>query len=247
MMRLKDKVAIITGAASGIGLAACERFLEEGAKVVLADFNETEGVKQTRILKANGYDPYFIQVDVSNKESVDQLIMKTIEKYGKIDILINNAGITEDATLIKMESEQFDRVLDVNVKGVFHCTQAVAPIMIEQGKGKIINTSSVSGVYGNFGQTNYAASKAAVVGMTKTWAKEFGRKGINVNAVAPGFTLTAMVQKMPEKVIEKMAANVALQRLGKPKDIANAYLFLASDEADYVHGHVLHVDGGIMM
>lgn len=247
MMRLKDKVAIITGAASGIGLAACERFLEEGAKVVLADFNETEGVKQTGILKANGYDPYFIQVDVSNKESVDQLIMKTIEKYGKIDILINNAGITEDATLIKMESEQFDRVLDVNVKGVFHCTQAVAPIMIEQGKGKIINTSSVSGVYGNFGQTNYAASKAAVVGMTKTWAKEFGRKGINVNAVAPGFTLTAMVQKMPEKVIEKMAANVALQRLGKPKDIANAYLFLASDEADYVHGHVLHVDGGIMM
>lgn len=246
-MRLKDKVTIITGAASGIGLAACERFLEEGAKVVLADFNETEGAKQTQNLKEKGYDPQFIQVDVSNKDSVNRLIDATIERYGKIDILINNAGITDDATLLKMESEQFDRVLDVNVKGVFHCTKAVVPIMIAQRKGKIINTSSVSGVYGNFGQTNYAASKAAVVGMTKTWAKEFGRKGINVNAVAPGFTLTAMVRKMPEKVIEKMAANVGLQRLGKPKDIANAYLFLASDEADYVHGHVLHVDGGIMM
>ena len=246
-MRLKDKVTIITGAASGIGLAACERFLEEGAKVVLADFNETEGAKQTQNLKEKGYDPHFIQVDVSNKDSVNRLIDTTIERYGKIDILINNAGITDDATLLKMESEQFDRVLDVNVKGVFHCTKTVVPIMIAQGKGKIINTSSVSGVYGNFGQTNYAASKAAVVGMTKTWAKEFGRKGINVNAVAPGFTLTAMVRKMPDKVIEKMAANVGLQRLGKPKDIANAYLFLASDEADYVHGHVLHVDGGIML
>lgn len=246
-MRLKGQVAIITGAASGIGLAACERFLEEGAKVVLADFNEQEGMKQTEKLRAKGYDPYFISVDVANKKSVDRLIKETTLQYGKIDILINNAGITDDATLLKMESDQFDRVLDVNVKGIFHCTQAVVPIMMERGRGKIINTSSVSGVYGNFGQTNYAASKAAVVGMTKTWAKEFGRKGINVNAVAPGFTMTAMVKKMPEKVIEKMAANVALEKLGKPRDIANAYLFLASDEADYVHGHVLHVDGGIMM
>src|SRR5690625_4851700 len=148
-MRLKDKVAIITGAASGIGLAACERFLEEGAKVVLADFNETEGAKQTENMKEKGYDPHFIQVDVSNKESVNLLVKETIERYGKIDILINNAGITNDATLLKMESEQFDQVLAVNIKGVFHCTQTVMPKMIEQGKGKIINTSSVSGVYGN--------------------------------------------------------------------------------------------------
>src|SRR5690606_27197858 len=170
-----------------------------------------------------------------------------LNMYGRIDVLVNNAGITQDATLLKMTEEQFDRVIDVNLKGVFYCTKAVAPIMVEQGKGKIINTSSVVGVYGNFGQTNYAASKSAVIGMTKTWAKELGRKGINVNAVAPGFIAKPMVQKMPEKVLEKMKGNVSLARLGDPKDVANAYLFLASDESDYVHGHVLHVDGGIMM
>lgn len=246
MMRLENKVAIITGGASGIGLAACERFLEEGAKVVLADFNEEQGTKQAASLRAKG-DVQFIQVDVSDEQSVQHLVKQTMETYGRIDILINNAGITDDATLLKMDIAQFDRVLNVNVKGVFHCTQAVAPIMVEQGQGKIISTSSVSGVYGNFGQTNYAASKAAVVGMTKTWAKELGRKGINVNAVAPGFTLTEMVAKMPEKVIDKMKDNVALQKLGQPRDIANAYLFLASEESDYVHGHVLQVDGGIMM
>ena len=146
-----------------------------------------------------------------------------------------------------MDPADFQHVLNVNLTGVFNCTQAVVPHMLKKGTGKIINTSSVSGVYGNFGQTNYAATKAAVVGMTKTWAKEFGRKGINVNAVAPGFTATAMVSKMPEKVIDQMKSVVSLQRLGKPRDIANAYLFLASDESDYVHGHVLHVDGGIMM
>lgn len=246
-MRLKEKVAIITGGASGIGLAACERFLEEGAKVVLADFNEMEANNQIEKIREKGNEIDFIQVDVSDEDSVYRLVKETKKKYGKIDVLINNAGITDDATLVKMNIDQFHRVLDVNVKGVFLCTQAVAPTMIEQGKGKIINTSSVSGVYGNFGQTNYAASKAAVIGMTKTWAKELGRKGINVNAVAPGFTMTAMVKKMPEEIIEKMKGNVALQTLGKPRDIANAYLFLASEEANYVHGHVLHVDGGIMM
>lgn len=246
-MRLKEKVAIITGGASGIGLAACERFLEEGAKVVLADFDEMEANNQIEKIREKGNEIDFIQVDVSDEDSVYRLVKETKKKYGKIDVLINNAGITDDATLVKMNIDQFHRVLDVNVKGVFLCTQAVAPTMIEQGKGKIINTSSVSGVYGNFGQTNYAASKAAVIGMTKTWAKELGRKGINVNAVAPGFTMTAMVKKMPEEIIEKMKGNVALQTLGKPIDIANAYLFLASEEANYVHGHVLHVDGGIMM
>lgn len=246
-MRLKDKVAIITGGASGIGLAACERFLEEGAKVILSDFNEEKGREETRRLQEKGYDVHFVQVNVANENNVNELISLTLEIYGRIDILINNAGITDDATLLKMDAEQFDRVIDVNLKGVFYCTKAVAPIMIEQGKGKIINTSSVVGVYGNFGQTNYSASKAAVIGMTKTWAKELGRKGIRVNAVAPGFIATPMVQKMPEKVIDKMKANVSLQELGNPRDIANAYLFLASDEADYVHGHVLHIDGGIMM
>ncbi len=246
-MRLKDKVAIITGGASGIGLAACRRFVEEGAKVVLSDYDAEKGKEEAKKLQDEGYDVQFVQVDVANMKSVRELMDCTLNMYGRIDVLVNNAGITQDATLLKMTEEQFDRVIDVNLKGVFYCTKAVAPIMVEQGKGKIINTSSVVGVYGNFGQTNYAASKSAVIGMTKTWAKELGRKGINVNAVAPGFIATPMVQKMPEKVLEKMKGNVSLARLGDPKDVANAYLFLASDESDYVHGHVLHVDGGIMM
>lgn len=246
-MRLSGKVAIITGGANGIGLAACERFAEEGAYVIMADFDDNAGKEQESVLKEKGYDVTFIQVDVVNRESVASLVEQTLEHHGKIDVLINNAGITKDATLLKMDPADFQRVLDVNLTGVFNCTQAVAPHMISAGRGKIINTSSVSGVYGNFGQTNYAATKAAVVGMTKTWAKELGRKGINVNAVAPGFTATAMVEKMPEKIIKQMESVVSLQRLGKPEDIANAYLFLASGESDYVHGHVLHVDGCITM
>lgn len=246
-MRLTGKTAIITGGANGIGLAACERFAEKGANVIMADFDETTGVEREAELANKGLKVTFVQVDVADRNSVKQLTAKTLEHYGKIDILVNNAGITRDATLIKMDPLDFQRVLDVNLTGVFNCTQAVMPHMLANGAGKVINTSSVSGVYGNFGQTNYAAAKAAVVGMTKTWAKEFGRKGINVNAVAPGFTATDMVNKMPEKVLDQMKSAVALQRLGKPSDIANAYLFLASEESDYVHGHVLHVDGGIMM
>lgn len=246
-MRLAGKTAIITGGANGIGLSACERFAEEGARVIMADFDETAGRQQQAKFTDKGLDVTFVQVDVVDRTSVMHLVEKTIELFGKIDILINNAGITKDATLIKMDPADFQRVLDVNLTGVFNCTQSVVPQMITNGSGKIINTSSVSGVYGNYGQTNYAATKAAIVGMTKTWAKEFGRNGINVNAVAPGFTATAMVSKMPEKVIDQMKAVVSLQRLGEPRDIANAYLFLASEESDYVHGHVLHVDGGIMM
>ncbi|MFC4411239.1 3-oxoacyl-ACP reductase FabG [Chungangia koreensis] len=246
-MRLSEKITIITGGANGIGLAAVRRFASEGSKVIMADFDENAGKEQEQALRKEGYDVTYVQVNVADRESVDQMIGKTIETYGTIDILINNAGITRDAMLTKMEPADFQRVLDVNLTGVFNCAQAVIPYLIEKGKGKIINTSSVSGVYGNVGQTNYAATKAAVVGMTKTWAKELGRKGINVNAVAPGFTATAMVAKMPEKIIDQMKSVVALQRLGQPEDIANAYLFLASDESDYVNGHVLHVDGGIMM
>lgn len=245
-MRLENKVAIITGGASGIGLAAVELFLKEGADVVIADFDKVAGSKQAERLQREG-KIHFVCTDVSKIDDVELLVNKTLDLYGKIDILINNAGITDDATLLKMNEEQFNRVLNINVNGVFNCTKAVAPLMIEQGKGKIINTSSVSGVYGNFGQSNYAATKAAVVGLTKTWAKEFGSKGINVNAVAPGFTMTEMVAKMPENVIEKMKGNISLNRLAVPGDIANAYLFLASEESDYIHGHVLHVDGGIMM
>ncbi len=246
-MRLQGKVAIITGAANGIGSSAAKRFVEEGAKVVLADFDENAGRQLEVELKGQGHDSVFIQVNVADKESVQSLVEQTITLYGRIDILVNNAGITRDAMLTKMTAEDFSQVIDVNLTGVFNCAQAVIPHFVGQQYGKIINTSSVSGVYGNVGQTNYAASKAAVIGMTKTWAKELGRKGINVNAVAPGFTNTKMVEKMPEKIIDQMKSVVALQRLAQPEDIANAYLFLASEESSYIHGHVLHVDGGIMM
>lgn len=243
-MRLQGKVAIITGAANGIGLAAVKRFIEEGATVIMADYDEKVGYQ---VAQSFGEHVQFFAVDVSNREQVQQMVDKVIASIGHIDILVNNAGITRDAMLVKMSEEDFNEVLQVNINGVFNCTQAVVPHMIEHGKGKVISTSSVSGVYGNVGQTNYAASKAAIVGITKSWAKELGRKGICVNAVAPGFTVTSMVEKMPDKIIEQMKSIISLQRLGKPEDIANAYVFLASDESDYITGHVLHVDGGIMM
>lgn len=243
-MRLNNKVAIITGAANGIGYAAAERFIEEGALVFIADFDEDAGITAANKL---GDQAIFAKVNVADRKSVKNLVASVMEQAGQIDILVNNAGITRDAMLTKMTDEQFQQVLNVNLSGVFHCTQEVIPHMIAAGSGKIINTSSVSGIYGNVGQTNYAAAKAAIVGMTKTWAKELGRKGINVNAVAPGFTETEMVKKMPETILNQMRSVVPLQRLGAPRDIANAYLFLASDEASYVSGHTLHVDGAIMM
>ncbi|WP_339263597.1 3-oxoacyl-ACP reductase FabG [Solibacillus sp. FSL W7-1472] len=243
-MRLANKVAIITGGAGGIGLAAVKRFWEEGAKVAIVDYDKQQGEKMEAEL---GENVAFFAVDVSKLADVKEMVEQVVDRFGKIDILINNAGITRDATLVKMSEEDFEKVIQINLNGVYYCTQAVAPHMIAQGSGKIISTSSVSGVYGNFGQTNYAATKAAIIGMTKTWAKELGCKGINVNAVAPGFTATPMVEKMPEKVLQQMEGITSLQRLGKPEDIANAYLFLASDEASYITGHVLQVDGGIMM
>ncbi|MCM3124932.1 MULTISPECIES: 3-oxoacyl-ACP reductase FabG [unclassified Mesobacillus] len=246
-MRLQDKVAIITGGANGIGLAAAKTFVREGARVAMADFDEETGSQRAAELKAEGYEAAFFQVNVADKDSVDSMVKDVLSHFGKIDILVNNAGITRDGMLHKLAVEDFQKVVDVNLTGVFHCAQAVVPAMVQQGSGRIINTSSVSGIYGNVGQTNYAATKAGVVGMTKTWAKELGRKGINVNAVAPGFIETGMTAKVPEKVIEQMKMLVPLGRLGLPEDIANAYLFLASEESKYVNGTTLHVDGGIMM
>ena len=246
-MRLKDKVAIITGAANGIGLAAAEKLAGEGAVVAMADYDADTGITRAQELKGKGLQVEFFQVNVADRQSIDNMAEAVKRAFGKINILINNAGITRDGMLAKLSADDFQAVMDVNLAGVFHCTQAVLPFMLEQGSGRIINTSSVSGVYGNVGQTNYAAAKAGVVGMTRTWAKELGRKGINVNAVAPGFISTSMTAKVPEKVIGQMQGMVPLGRLGKPEDIANAYLFLASDESDYVNGTVLHVDGGIMM
>lgn len=246
-MRLKDKVVIITGGANGIGKEAVLTFGYEGAKVVIADFNEEAGEATLKELTMTGGEGIFTKVDVANQISVQKMVKDAVTAYGKIDVLINNAGIIQDALLNKMSNQSWQKVIDINLTGVFHCAQAVIPVMIEQRKGKIINTSSVSGVYGNVGQTNYAAAKAGVIGMTKTWAKEWGPKGINVNAVAPGFIATSMIESVPEKVIERIKQQIPLNRLGKPSDVANAYLFLASDEADYINGTVLHVDGGIMM
>ncbi len=247
-MKLQGKVAIVTGGANGIGWEAVKLFAEEGAKVAVADYQVQEAEAKIKTLSSD-YEGKVVtfQVDVTNRSSVDEMVQAVIDTFGRIDILINNAGITKDAMLSKMTIENFQRVLEVNLNGVFHCTQAVLPHLLANGSGRIINTSSVSGVYGNVGQTNYAASKSALIGMTKTWGKELGRKGITVNAVAPGFIETSMVESVPEKVLDQLKQTIPLQRLGKPQDIANAYLYLASDEANYVNGTVLHVDGGIMM
>jgi 3-oxoacyl-[acyl-carrier protein] reductase len=243
-MRLKGKVAIITGAGSGIGKETALLFSREGAKVVVADIYEKGGEETVAEIMKSG-EGFFVKVDVSNREQTKHMVKVTLEKYGRIDVLINNAGITQDATLLKMTEEQWDRVININLKGVFNCTQAVAEVMVNQGNGVIINASSIVGLYGNFGQTNYAAAKAGLIGMTKTWAKELGRKGIRVNALAPGFIITPMTSSVPEKVLQMMREKTPLGRLGEVKDIAYAYLYLASDEAKYVNGAVLSVDGGL--
>jgi len=244
-MRLKNKVAIITGGARGIGKAAVIKFCEEGAKVVIWDLLEQEGNILAKEMNEKGFYCIFQKVDVTNLQNVENAAKKVIDELKQIDILINNAGITRDATLLKMTDEQWQTVLNVNLTGVFNSTKVIAPFMVERGTGKIINTSSVVALYGNFGQSNYVATKSGIIGLTKVWARELGRKGINVNAVAPGFIETEMVSTVPEKVLQMMRERTPLGRLGKPEDIANAYLFLASSEADFINGAVLSVDGGI--
>lgn len=246
-MRLENKVVIITGAGSGIGKETALLFAKEGAKVVVADFNEKGGEETTADIKKNGGEAFFAKLDVSNREQAKQMVKLTLEKYGKIDVLINNAGIVQDAFLSKMTEEQWDKVINVNLKGVFNCSQAVVEVMMNQGNGVIINTSSIVGLNGNVGQVNYAATKAGLIGMTKTLAKELGKKGIRVNAVAPGFIATPMTSNVPEKILEMMKEKTPLRRLGETKDVAYAYLYLASDEANFVNGTVLRVDGGLVI
>lgn len=246
MKRLESRVAIITGGAQGIGKATVNKFLEEGALVVVWDVDEEQGNKLVADVTAQGFKAKFMKVNVAKLEEVEKAVAQIIQDFGKIDILVNNAGILRDATLIKMTAEQWQQVIDVNLTGVFNCTKTVAPSMIEKQYGKIINATSVVGLYGNFGQTNYVATKSGVIGMTKVWARELGRKGINVNAIAPGFIATEMVASMPEKVINMMKEKTPLGRLGTPEDIANAYCFLASEEASYINGTVLSVDGGVI-
>jgi 3-oxoacyl-[acyl-carrier protein] reductase len=244
-MRLKDKVSIVTGAAQGIGLATALKFAQEGATVIVCDMKAAavdEAVAQCRALgvAAEGY-----VVNVTDRAQVDAMVAAVKARFGRIDVLVNNAGITKDARLQKMTLEQFDAVIDVNLRGVFHCSQAVVDTMVAQGSGAILNASSVVGIYGNFGQTNYAATKFGVIGFTKTWSRELGPKGIRVNAVAPGFIETPILSTIPDKVLDQMRADVPLKRLGRAEEIANAYAFLASDEASYVNGAVLEVSGGL--
>ena len=229
-MRLADKICIVTGAAQGIGAATAAKFAAEGATVIPCD----------RHAPRDGY-----AVDVTDRLQVDAMVHEVLARHGRIDVLVNNAGITKDARLQKMSLDQFDAVIDVNLRGVFHCAQAVADAMVAQGKGVILNASSVVGIYGNYGQTNYAASKFGVIGFTKTWARELGPKGVRVNAVAPGFVETPILGSIPPKVLEQMRAQVPLKRLGRPEEIANVYAFLASDEASYINGAVLEVSGGM--
>jgi 3-oxoacyl-[acyl-carrier protein] reductase len=250
-MRLQNRIAIVTGGANGIGRATAVSFAAEGARVAVWDVAEEAG----RMVTAEIDGARFQHVNVIDPASVESAVEEVVQTWGRIDILVNNAGILRDAQLIsykdgelrgRMSVEDYDAVLGVNLRGVFLCTRAVAPVMIRQGYGRILSTSSVVGLYGNFGQTNYVAAKAGVVGMTRVWARELGRYNITANAVAPGFIATDMTRSMPEEILEKMVAHVPSRRIGQPEDVASAFLFLASEEAGYINGAVLSVDGGMV-
>ncbi|MEM7573965.1 MAG: 3-oxoacyl-ACP reductase FabG [Bacteroidota bacterium] len=250
-MRLDGKTAIITGGAQGIGKAVAEHFLAAGAKVAIWDIDEETGQKTSTALaaKAGGGNAKvaFFKVDTTKLNRAIAAAQEVVDLFGQIDILINNAGITRDASFKKMNAEQWQQVIDVNLSGVFNCTKAVYPHLEASGEGRIINAASVVAHNGNFGQTNYVASKAGLIGMTKTWAREMGRKGITVNAIAPGFINTEMIKTVPAEIVNDLKAKTPLGRLGETTDIANAYLFLASQEAAFITGTVLKVDGGLIL
>jgi 3-oxoacyl-[acyl-carrier protein] reductase len=244
-MRLSGKVAIITGAGRGIGQATAMKFAKEGAMVAVCDIDERTAVDTARLIERMGGEAMPFRVDVTDKLSIQSMVEAVHGRYGRIDVLVNNAGIVADAQLKKMTDEQFDRVIDINLKGTYNCTKAVVDIMLDQQSGVILNASSIVGLHGNFGQTNYAASKFGVIGMVKTWARELGKRGIRANAVCPGFVSTTIIDNIPEKVVDQLEHRVPLGRLGRPEEIANAYAFLASDEASYINGAVLEVSGGL--
>jgi len=242
-MRLKNKVALITGGANGIGLATTERFAKEGAKIILWDVSD-QGNEIADRLKMEGHEIIFKKVSVTNQDEVQKAMTEAQVHFGRIDILINNAGITRDRTLLKMTMQEWDDVISVNLTGVFICTQAIAPIMKEQNYGRIVSASSNVAIRGNFGQTNYVATKSAIIGMTKVWAMELGRYNITVNCIAPGFITTAMTDLMSEEIRKQSIPHIPLGKWGVPADIANGYLYLASDEASFVSGICLTIDGG---
>ncbi|MFN9488495.1 MAG: 3-oxoacyl-ACP reductase FabG [Betaproteobacteria bacterium] len=244
-MRLKDKVAIITGAGRGIGQATALKFAHEGARVMVCDIKQEWIDDTVRLCKAAGAQAIGQVADVRDMKSLEAMVKRTVEEWGRVDVLVNNAGIVADAQVKNMTEEQFDNVIEINLKGVYNCTKAVVNKMLEQQSGVILNASSIVGLYGNFGQTNYAAAKFGVIGMAKTWARELGRKGIRSNAVCPGFISTPIISTVPEKVISALEDRVPMGRLGKPEEIANTFAFLASDEASYINGAVIEVSGGL--
>lgn len=248
-MRLKGKKAVITGGATGIGKATAILFAKEGADVAIMDINENFGTTTQR--EINGFYPsrkvFFEKADITDFEATKKAFENILKTFGSIDILVNNAGITKDAMLTKMTLKDWQDVLNVNLTGVFNCGKIASQFMIEQGYGVIINISSVVGIYGNIGQTNYSATKAGVIGITKTWAKELGLKGIRCNAIAPGFIATEMTLKVPEKILNQIKEKTPLKRIGTPDDVAYACLFIASDEASFINGAVLSIDGGLVL
>ena len=243
-MRLKGNVAIITGAGQGIGHATAVKFATEGAKVAVCDINEEAALALAETIRGTGAEALAFRVDVTDKQSIARMVEGVMAAWGRIDTLVNNAGIVQDAQFRKMTDEQFERVIDVNLKGVYNCTKAVVDIMLEQQGGCILNASSIVGLYGNFGQTNYAATKFGVIGMVKTWARELGSKGIRANAICPGYIHTPILASMPAKVLKMIEDKVPMGRLGRPEEIANTYAWLASDEASYINGAVIEVSGG---
>jgi len=246
-MRLKNKVAIVTGAGRGIGQATSLKFATEGAKVVVCDLSADAIVETVKLCEEAGGQALGCIADVTDIKSLEAMVKATMDKWGRVDCLVNNAGIVADAQMKNMSEDQFDHVIEVNLKGVFNCTKAVVDIMLAQQSGVILNSSSIVGLYGNFGQTNYAASKFGVIGMVKTWARELGRKGIRANAVCPGFITTSILATIPEKVIKALEDKVPMGRLGRPEDVANTFAFLASDDASYINGAVIEVSGGLVI
>jgi 3-oxoacyl-[acyl-carrier protein] reductase len=243
-MRLEGKVSIITGAARGIGRATALKFSREGARVAVCDVEQGGVDAVVGEIRSLGGEAVGFLVDVTDRPAIDRMVQAVVGRYGRVDILVNNAGVVEDAQFKNMSEVQFDRVIDINLKGTFNCTRAVVNVMLEQEAGVILNASSIVGLYGNFGQTNYAASKFGVIGMVKTWARELGRKGIRANAVCPGFVETPIISTIPDKVLKALVDRVPLGRLARPEEIANTYAFLASDEASYINGAVIEVSGG---
>lgn len=244
-MRLKDKVAIITGAGRGIGQATALKFAREGAKVMVCDLTAEGIAESVRLCERAGAPTLGCVANVCDMTSLQAMVKTILDQWGRIDCLVNNAGIVADAQLKNMTEDQFDKVIAVNLKGVYNCTKAVVDTMLAQQSGVILNASSIVGLYGNFGQTNYAAAKFGVIGMVKTWARELGRRGIRANAVCPGFISTSILATIPEKVIKALEDKVPMGRLGKPEDVANTFAFLASDEAAYINGAIIEVSGGL--